>query len=472
MATSDSHPEFGVYVPDVTLAVARNSVQSGLYSAILEALYLDLHPDYKSWGCTSRDLITQWYYVDATASGGGSGSEAAPWTLAEAWAANLQPGKGVRIKPGNYTQSTAVTLQQSGTAQAPIWFVADDITSMPVINGGGTGYVLTQQNAYIGIYGLEITNMPGVGFGQGADGIETHHITVESCYFHDIEGEGGNNIAALRMDKVSKSVFRNNLIVNITSSNAQDDGHAWETYQGENNLFEHNEVINAKTGFYIKLPTANLENGHIVRRNIFKDIRGAFFEIYGNSGEPQVHDKNIVAENLSINAPFTDLSRELNIQPRNLYMVNNTIIGAGWSVDGHASFRCWNNIVDGRQDGTDLNILIRPGWLAADYGQDYGVTEVVKVDYNCYPKDVYAYDQSAGTNYNGLASWQSAPNSTSLNLSPAGPDANAFVADPMYANAASDDYSLSTGSPCIGAGEGGDNVGAYATQGSVIGRLS
>lgn len=444
---------------------------AGNYSAILNALYLNLYSDFESWGAGSVNDVTTWYYVDAAAAGGGDGSVGSPYTLAEAKALSLLPGEGLSLNSGTYSWTDVYTITWSGTAGNPIYIKSTDINNKAVISGGGTGQILTQQNSYLGIFGLEITNTDGIGFGQGSLAIDSHHLTVESCHFHDIVGNQGNNIAALRMDRTHQCVFRNNKIVNITAvggDGSNTDGHAYETYRGYNNLFEHNEVVNTAKGFYVKIPTATAGNGNIVRRNTFKDLRGAVMELGGNDGENQIHEKNIFSENLGIRVGgIADPTSELLLQPSSLYVVNNTLIDAGLGLDGHSGVRIWNNIIDKLAGAAeaDLTILLRGGGVNA-------VSEIVKCDYNCYPQGFSAYDESNNTNYNGLVSWQSADNSGVLNLSPLGPDANSFTTNPSYQDSVSGDYRLSVGSPCIGTGEGGDNIGAYATQDSVIGRIT
>ncbi|MGB1649687.1 MAG: hypothetical protein ACPHEP_01550, partial [Acidimicrobiales bacterium] len=61
-------------------------------------------------------------YVDASASGGGTGTSASdPWTLAEAWN-NSTGGMKVNIKAGTYTINTVLDRNLGGTSSNQVWW--------------------------------------------------------------------------------------------------------------------------------------------------------------------------------------------------------------------------------------------------------------------------------------------------------------------------------------------------------------
>lgn len=478
-------PNNQAYDPRVALAVDRQvanivlavaSILNGgdgpvSDSTLLAALYLTLYPNHQGWGAGTKDEVSTWMYASVTGSGTGDGSLGNPFSLTQALTADLAPGTGVKLLSGAYSLTSSVTTISNGSLGAPVWFTSDDPSNPAVINGSGTGKLLTQQNSYTGFSDLEITAMDGVGIGQGSEGIASDHLTVEKCYFHDIEGNQGDNISCLRMDRVSQSAFRNNLIENITAIGGTTDGHGYETYSGFNNIFEHNEVINTAKGFYIKVPSTQANNGHIVRRNIFKDIRQQWYEIYGNDSVNVINEGNLVGENLVLRSGgFRDFTLDIDLQCSDLRIFNNTLIDAGFTFDGHAGVRAFNNIIDKTPGAAEADqlLIIRPG-LANN-----SVTEIVEWNYNCYPQNTWVYVQDTGTNYPDLTAWQGATNASSaLNFPAGGPDSDSIAdVDPLFTNPAADDYTLASGSPCIGAGKGGDNIGAYATQNSVIGRVA
>lgn len=93
-------------------------------------------------------------YVDASASGGGTGTSTSdPWTLVEAWN-NSTGGMKVNIKAGNYTISSNLDRNLGGTDSSPIWWSGYKTTP------GDSDEIFSTQKA-------EITDIPKVTLSSG-----------------------------------------------------------------------------------------------------------------------------------------------------------------------------------------------------------------------------------------------------------------------------------------------------------------
>ena len=133
--------------------------------------------------------------VSASATGGGSGTDASPWTLAEA-CANCQPGMVIGLRKGVYVGTPTYTWYipsfspaNSGTEAYPIYFVAEHSAALPStapdrlteIKSGGEG--THETNPAFGVKsGVDYCNWIGV-YTDGShpnndDAKETGHVTV------------------------------------------------------------------------------------------------------------------------------------------------------------------------------------------------------------------------------------------------------------------------------------------------------
>ncbi len=83
--------------------------------------------------------ISTGLFVSPTATGGGDGTLASPWTLGEA-NANAQPGDTVVLLPGTYLK--AIAPRRDGTAADPIRFVAAARRTAVIEELGGEPYLL------------------------------------------------------------------------------------------------------------------------------------------------------------------------------------------------------------------------------------------------------------------------------------------------------------------------------------------
>lgn len=113
-------------------------------------------------------------YVDASAPGGGDGSQGAPLHQIQDGLALAQPGDVIHVAAGSYAPITTV---RAGTADAPIQVVADRSRSA-IVQADGTG--LTYDHDYHRFEGLVIDGAYGVGdLVRGGGGNHIAFVDVE-----------------------------------------------------------------------------------------------------------------------------------------------------------------------------------------------------------------------------------------------------------------------------------------------------
>lgn len=115
-------------------------------------------------------------------------------SLVEA-AIDAEPGDTILVRAGTYGGGQFISNVQ-GTAEQPILFLAEGTVRF---EGGTEAWHLTDV-AYLHIRGFEFTGQSGNGVNiddGGSYETPSHHVTVEECYFHDMDASGNNDLLKL-----------------------------------------------------------------------------------------------------------------------------------------------------------------------------------------------------------------------------------------------------------------------------------
>jgi hypothetical protein len=224
---------------------------------------------------------------------------------------------------------------------------------------------------------------------------------------------------------------------NNTRWNLTGDEEAISFQNGQNNIATSNKILNGyTTGFVLYTHANQTTSGNVIKNNLVQDNQRAFLRVLGASA--WAWNGNVISHNVADNISSAggndrfaiDLYVGSNSSSMN-YLYNNTIykgeIGVYLaSASGNYYLTAKNNLFSGQ---TAQSI----------YVANTNTSEYV-FDYNHYDKDVFYYDSENKT----LATWKSS----------ASQDANSpAISDPLFANAASGDFTLQASSPCIGEGE-------------------
>jgi parallel beta-helix repeat protein len=406
-------------------------------------------------------------------------------------------GDIVQIAAGTYTATAGSAHNNdvwwnpanSGSSGSPIIFRG--YTSESLVEGSSASSVILQRSSgsgpligtvdkhYIewdGFFIDEVNATPIQGTGpvsfQGGD-----HCAIRNCEIAGTIVAWGDNHTAVFLEFADNTTVSNNRFYGF-GSNGDDKGQndaGVMFYDSSDCVIEHNTIYECGAGVYVKgdRDTAN-QARNIVRFNWiadngFNDGIGYGIVLEG-SQDGQVY-QNVVLGNRtypdqSIGLTMYTNGPDENDGPRRNVWQNNTVVGhskAGVNYRGGNEVieneRLYNNIFSSCRHGADGNGRTQPNDTFFEHSVWHNMTEDVAIF-------------GAGVEYT-LATWKSTFSQDSV--SPA-----AISSDPLFVNAAADDYRLQGSSPALTLGRdllnisglGVDAVipaGAYITGTEIIG---
>lgn len=438
------------------------------------------------------------FYISVTGSDSNSGSLAAPFAITSLQDSNANnskfAGKKVGLIAGTYSLSTLQSGSQPNDYQHPILHLPAGTLSSPtyiascnssgvytprvaVLNWAGS----TTTNSVIGqnlsqggnwtIDGLTITGSSTCA--QGTTGASCKQIgyypsgtagpvTVQNCDMGNMNIltiSSGSNDGCIFMQGHTNAVIRNNKFHDVQKTADVNHGHGFIEYSAVGTLFTQNSVINCCTGIDGKVN----DNGCLIAANYFyncgttdpnaaviQGYDGAQNTILGtNTFRNNVFDSNI-GPTKKIDASSTNAIN----QP--LLVFNNTVYdtrtGGHDMWDLRASLASAIAFHDNIMVTTAMTSSAGNGRLALTSG------DVSGCDFNCYSFS----NQSAGWGLSGATQNTFALWKTASSL-----DAHSVAASPVFSGGTivpgggAAQFNLGSGSPCIGTGTSGINMGAW-----------
>lgn len=410
---------------------------------------------------------------DATAKA--SNASGTPWcTIGRAaWGSTNRaaPVSGEAASAGDVVLVTPGTY--SGTGHG------DKYPYYSPVNSGSSGNLITFQSATSGTY-VDLTFSSGSGGMIGAhnsdyikwkdfrideatavSASDTGPIVVWSCTgcvidHNYVDGNGdpgyGDNHNGIRIEDANNVTVSNNTVVNVrTSIVNQRNGACIMTYAVRGSTIEHNDLSDCGTGIYLKGESTQTQYGYTVRYNLIHETSwGMYITNFTNAaGDMTNVYQNIVRDcterGISISGDVSSLY--------NVSIDNNTIDGCVLNMGIRTA-------TGGGLSFTD-NLSTNPGGTSSSYevfaGGDATSHTAWSSNYNLYyGQDRWTFNSTA---YTTLANWRTAISD----------EANSSVQDPLYVNAASNDFHLQAGSPALTASSTGGPVGAYITGSETIG---
>lgn len=264
--------------------------------------------------------------------------------------------------------------------------------------------------------------------------LNNHNITIENNQLHDMNddgvagGEEAVNATAILSFNTTGMIVRNNDIYNNYLG-------IWDKDTEQNNSYYNNHIWGG----------SNATNG--CRVGI--QIREAITQ-FGSATSPQAYQN----------------------------IIRNCSVGVWSSYDNTtiASPKIYNNVVfyDSSLSNSDVGIWINPDSTAAEVYNNIVYGYSVPLRYYTPVNTAVSYsNQNSFFNISAM-NWQTGYNTPAYSplsdwTTETGFDGNSILTDPQFVNAVGntpDDFKLVTGSPAIGSGRDGVDMGAYPTESS------
>jgi len=382
------------------------------------------------------------YYVAKTGLDSNPGTESLPWLTLKKATNTLVAGDTVYIKAGTYNE--VLNPARSGTASGWITF-SNYMADVVNINAPGTAYCNTRVwYNYIRFLGLNFTGFV-TGAALDANGIS--YLTLFNCFFTNcaksgIEVNNSNHILVDTCETFGTNLTPMNECISFSTV---------DTFEIRN-CKVHDAVATQRNGIDTKV---GCRNGIVHHNEVYNVYNALYVDSRGNSDNIKFYYNDIhdtVADALGIND-------ELNIGTiTNIWFYNNIVYRChrAFSVyDGVLiNFNFINNTLysNAASGFTEIwidapasrlsNCVVRNNIVFSTAVNTYGIW------YADYANGNVAIDHNLS--YNSAGAWHSG------NM--LGEDA--VTLDPQFVNPSIGDFRLQPGSPAIGTGYGGVNIGA------------
>lgn len=424
------------------------------------------------------------YYVSPAGNDGNSGSQSLPWKTISKAVSTVMAGDTVNVADG-VQEDTRVTINKSGTEQAPIIFEASGGANAATTKGFTLGS--TSPISYVILKGFRVINAIGKGIEVMCKGcvIENNYVEFSSDggIFIKLSASMVNGVIVVDYASSTQCIVKNNRIYH----NAQFGIDA----RGRDHTIEGNEIWRTIQHHPSRVPSPSWADadgihfhgsGHIFKNNYIHDIPFDGVEVIDSHTDCFQTYQILPYQEAASNITFEG---NRCILP---YFIGATTGNTnGWMLRNVSNLTIKNNIIytygginTGGGDNHDLNIVNNTWVGLTDQSQlkNCGVgttcwpsgiglqnTPNVIIKNNIFYDHLYApvtVDSASNVTLvhdHNLMYKSDGQNWTAGNLiSSAG---ELWKVDPKLVNPSGGDYHLQAGSPAIGAGLGGVDIGAY-----------
>jgi hypothetical protein len=427
-------------------------------------------------------------FVTANAPGGGDGSMASPWTLAEAMAQAVA-GDRVQVGPGVYTgpdtdsrYTPSFYPSNDGTPGNPIVFFAEhravystersEIRCGAAAQEQGCPAIGVLNNSYVildGFYVDEASSPSTADTGPvvmwGSD-----HCAVEYFVVKNQALDRGDNHNAIRLEAATDGVVRNNRLSGTRSVSGHDQNFAAiMAYDSVRMLIEHNEIDDVEAGMFIKGDHGPGLGAFTIRYNKITGARWSALRFGGLKADEPTYGASVIAHNIAIDSPMGVLFTSYDsMTPAHFTLRNNTfvdctsgiILGTPQLLNGAAATYMESTVRDNLVVGGTASIEVHVNAQQRAIVATNGLT----IDHNWYANAPWigcleTWCGDGGPHFADLPAWRAA----------SAFDASSTNGDPQFVDAAGGDHHLQAGSPARTAGTNGAAVGAYVDDSEQIG---
>jgi len=437
----------------------------------------------------SQELVSGAFYVDKELGAdsndgraigeGGSG----PWRTIQHAAQTISAGQTVYIREGIYTEpepiegSTkywGIRPANDGAAGDRIRFLAYP-GERPVIDMEMKApCIVLYGRKHIEVSGFELRSCVQAGvWVMSGSGRDNSDIFISNNLIHRIDGGSGQNVAAVRMDDVGNSKIQDNIMHNIKVAGVDNGNAAGVLSYGMYEVtITNNEIHDAYSGIFHKMPDRQGRKGGVFQRNLIHDTTIAFyFNTNETWPEQGIHFNTEIRNNVvyAVDAFLYDNTHQSVGQNQGLKVYNNTIDGGNFGIRGFADVEIYNNI------------FFKINGIATVYQSEVFTSSVRRAPSIAYTDHNIFYPGFSGALgvYSGnevkvgsLSEWQSVGyggTPFTLNVDAPGPDQHSMEINPLFVDQNARNYRLDSASPAAGSGKNGGYMGAYTQEVKQIG---
>lgn len=340
----------------------------------------------------------------------------------------------------------------------------------PVFDGtaGGSGdtsdYATifgTNGRDYITFDGFVFQSDSGTKMGRiiiGGESISTN-VTVKNCYVNggSTTVSSTDNREGIRIERGQNILIQNCTIYNYRQSSNWPNTAGLKFYHDSNITIENCEIYNCSAGIFYKsaVSTATTRYNYIhdCHRGIYATPWSSGYDMPNHSYYHNVISK-CAYSGLQVYIEDGSTANNLAIYNNTVYSPNTSgelfgiFVGAAGDWTASNSQRFYNNIILGSAQKATFCVGVIS---ECDYNQ-YGNSGSFNVRTN--------YGGGAVT-YSSLANWQA----STVVTGGAHPDTHGLASNPVFVNTSGNysalaDFALDEGSPCLGAGKAGVDMGA------------
>lgn len=432
------------------------------------------------------------YYVSPSGLDTNPGTQTSPWKTIQKAANSVIAGDTVNVADG-IQETTRVTINKSGTEQAPIIFEASGGVDAATTKGFTLGS--TSPISYVTLKGFRVIN----AIGKGIE-IMGKNCIIENNYV-EFSSDGGilikllasmvNGTVVVDYTSSSQCIIKNNRIYHNAQFGIE--------VHGRNHLIEGNEIWRTIQHHPNRVPSpawADADgmhfhgSGHIFKNNYIHDIPFDEVEVIDSHTDCfqtfeslpyKERASNITLENNRCLLPYHCHSNTCKANPgqavtkgwmlqqaSNLTIKNNLIYTYyGIKSDRPAAdprFTIINNTFIGLADQSELQCTVGSNCWPTGVSLDSATNSVIKnnIFYNQLYKVMELKNSTAGIQADYNLAYRS--DGTTPPGRPPAPfgQHDLWGVDPKFVNPGGGDYRLQSGSPACTGGENGTYTGTFS----------
>nr|ACZ28661.1 hypothetical protein [uncultured organism] len=380
------------------------------------------------WGSTSR-----------TNPNANEAAQAGDVVIVNAGTYNTTAGTGERYYPiwnpvNSGVEGSPIIIR----AEGDVYLQSNTISGEPIIGTFNKSYIVW--DGFI----LDESNITTTADTGPLVVWDSNNITIQKYDNLSIATPWNDNHNSIRIERSSNSMIYNNTISGNRNGGDNRNGSAVMLYYSDNIIIENNEIFDSSAGVFVK--GAN-DGPVIIRNNYLHDLTHEGIAL-GGIGTDNAQNGAQIFQNIvhNVQSGITFIGYD-SVSPANVNVYNNTFnncsnggIFLRPNTDGYLNINIFNNIISSSTRGIQ--------------GEDITDVSNISFSYNLY-YDIITHARTTSTNRT-FSYW-----TETLGKDTVGSTINV---DPLFIDAANNNYKLVDGSAALTAGDSGQAGRCFILQ--------